>query len=175
MKEIWRDIKGYKKFYQVSNLGRVKSLGGRNGCKKRPIIMKCNNDKKERYHRVLFSKKGSVRRFMVHRLVAEAFIPNLKNKPIVNHKDGNKRNNRVDNLEWATLSEDSLHAFKLGLQKPKKGEESHFATVNRFQVQRIKLMWEIGGITQREIAKIFNVGKGCVESILQGKTWKHIT
>jgi hypothetical protein len=120
MQEIWKDIKNYEGYYQVSNLGRVKSL---------PKFHKTNNQycsigyyskerilkpTKKEYARVILNKKA----YSVHRLVAEAFIPNPNNYPIINHKDGNKQNNKVNNLEWCTQSHNQKEAYRIGLKKP---------------------------------------------------------
>lgn len=111
MQEIWKDIDNYIGKYQISNLGRVKSLP-RNGtiCSER--ILKIQKDRKG-YSYVSFHKK----KFKVHRLVAQAFIPNPTNKPEVNHIDENKENNIVENLEWNTSKENIAHSFKIGLRK----------------------------------------------------------
>lgn len=102
MNEIWKDINGYDGLYQVSNLGRVKSLN-------------YNHTRKEKirklhvvawgYLQVTLCKNGECKNPLVHQLVAEAFLPNPKNLPEVNHKDENKSNNCVDNLEWVTHKE----------------------------------------------------------------------
>ena len=108
MQEIWKDIPGFEGLYQVSNFGRVKSL---NYNKRK--IEKCLSIKRSFvYDIVCLSKHGLSKYLLVHRLVAEAFIPNPDNKEQVNHKDGNKRNNKVDNLEWATCKENILHSVK---------------------------------------------------------------
>ena len=91
MEEIWKDIKGFEGLYQVSNLGRVKSL-------RRNIISK--NRIARGYERVVLCINNSPKNYSVHRLVATAFIPNPDNLPQVNHKDENRTNNCVDNLEW---------------------------------------------------------------------------
>lgn len=96
-KEIWKDISGYEGLYQVSNLGRVKSLGNRSNHKK-PMIKSLQN--RNGYYSITLYKNSKTKTTGVHRLVAEAFIPNPDNLPEVNHKDENKLNNRVDNLEW---------------------------------------------------------------------------
>lgn len=97
--EIWKDVKGYAGKYQVSNFGRVKSLNYNNIGKSR--IMK-PNIYKTGYVSAGLSLNGKEKRFLIHRLVAEAFIPNPDNYPVVNHKDENTQNNRADNLEWCT-------------------------------------------------------------------------
>ena len=100
MNEEWRDIKGYEGLYQVSNLGRVKSFKDNNGnCREKILNYK---PKKDGYIQVKLFKNGTYRIFKVHRLVAESFIPNPDNYPIINHKDENKTNNTVSNLEWCT-------------------------------------------------------------------------
>lgn len=102
MKEIWKDITGYEGLYQVSNLGRVKSLFGWNGKEyyKRDKILKPFFQKD--YLRVSLFKKTKGSKYLVHRLVAETFISNPDNLPEVNHKDENPRNCEVSNLEWCT-------------------------------------------------------------------------
>lgn len=104
--EQWKDIKGYDGLYQVSNLGRVKSLKRKvwNGKKyytipEKPLKLGFNG----RYYHVRLSKAGAVKIYVVHKLVAEAFIPNPNNHPVINHKDENKTNNNVDNLEWCSI------------------------------------------------------------------------
>ena len=94
MNEIWVDIKGYEGQYQVSNTGYVKSI-------KRNRILKTTNVKG--YLQISLSDHGNIKKRLVHRLVAEAFIPNLDDLPYVNHKDENTMNNSVENLEWCTL------------------------------------------------------------------------
>lgn len=107
--EIWKDISGYPN-YKVSNLGRV-----RKDMPNYKIILKPWSSE---YNIVDLHKDGSSLSVTVHRLVAQAFIPNLENKPQVNHIDGNKLNNKVENLEWVTASENMVHAYRTGLCVP---------------------------------------------------------
>lgn len=116
--EIWKDIKGYEGKYQVSTLGYVKSLVMWTGDKyiKRDKILR-GVLYKNGYMYVGLSKDGKVKRFKVNRLVAEAFIDNPYNLPVTNHKNGDKTNNTVGNLEWTSYSENLKHAYKTGLRK----------------------------------------------------------
>ena len=97
-KEYWRPVLGYEGLYEVSNWGRVKSLP-RNGTVKYARILKPDTDK-DGYLYVVLSKNNKQKLFKIHRLVAEAFIPNPNNLPMINHKDENKQNNNAENLEW---------------------------------------------------------------------------
>src|SRR5690606_32510614 len=124
-------IKGFECSYQVSNIGRVRSLnrsvGGKNGTKKQLIGKIRKQDNFSNYYGVVLSNDTIIKRSYTHRLVAEAFIPNPENKPQVNHIDGNKENNNVENLEWATSSENNNHAYKNGLRKKRVGEKNHLS------------------------------------------------
>lgn len=113
--EIFRDIRGYENLYQVSNLGNVKSLNYKNKNIEHLLSQGINQFG---YKFVVLCKGNNQKNFRVHRLVADAFIPNPNNHKIVNHKDGNKQNNICDNLEWCTYSENLIHAYKNGLTKP---------------------------------------------------------
>jgi hypothetical protein len=118
MNEIWHPCVGYETHYEVSNFGNVRSvermvLHEEGGLKRNPSKVlkhgKCSNG----YLIVSFSVDSVKSNQSVHRLVARAFIPNESNKPQVNHKDGNKHNNHIDNLEWMTRSENGLHAYRV--------------------------------------------------------------
>lgn len=130
LSEYWHDVKGYEGLYQVSNLGRVKSIGGKSNHREN-IIMK--QQLILGYKCVGLTKKNQMKIKKVHRLVADAFLPKIKGKNQVNHIDGNKRNNCLYNLEWCDAKENINHAFKIGLKKNKKGIENK----NSIQVQMI--------------------------------------
>ena len=179
MVETWKDIKGYEGLYQISNLGRIKSLRKKiknNGAfGKRKIITK--NEKivssyknKDGYSVVQLYKNNKRKLKLVHRLVAEAFIPNPNNYPYVNHKDGNKANNCVDNLEWCNNSMNQLHAFSKGLQKC--GCDHAKAKLKYEDVLFIKN--NINKYQQTELAKMFNVSRKVIYQIKKGITYKNI-
>ena len=117
MQEIWKDIPGYSGKYRVSNLGNVMSRNYLNTGIDRPLVL---NKHHSGYIFVRLCNGAGVKQKnkTVHILVANAFIPNPLNKPCVNHIDGNKANNRVDNLEWVTYKENTEHAIKHGLRNP---------------------------------------------------------
>ena len=112
MKEIWKDVFGYEGTYQVSNLGNIKTFNWKNTGKER--VMRPAVDGSG-YLRTMLAKDGVNKTVKIHRLIAETFIDNPENKAEVNHIDGNKTNNRVDNLEWSTRAENINHAIKNGL------------------------------------------------------------
>lgn len=115
--EEWRDISGYVGLYQVSNLGRVKSLDREVPGKSNSVVNKKGKiltpQYSRRYWRVSLKGKFKAKNYTVSRLVAAAFIPNPESKPQVNHKSGNRNDNSVFNLEWVTLSENRRHAINV--------------------------------------------------------------
>ena len=134
MQEIWKDIKGFEGLYQVSNLGRVKSLTRKvktfNGFRtsKGQLLKPLKTNRG--YYRVDLKQKQKNKYVSIHRLVSEAFVPNPNNYRIVNHKDSNQANNNADNLEWCTQSYNVKYAYKYGNAKPtagcfKKGHNTH--------------------------------------------------
>ena len=155
--EIWKDIEGYEGLYQVSNKGRIKSLNYRHTGKEKILSSKPNSNG---YLRVYLYKNRKRNSFSVHRLVAEAFIPNYDNLSEVNHKDENKENNTVDNLEWC----DRKYNLNYGSRNErasisKKGKKN--------KLKRQILCVETGEIfdtSQDVINKMFN-GKGCSRNI----------
>jgi hypothetical protein len=115
-KEIWKDVAGFEGHYMVSSIGNVKSVdkkvkGGKSGLKlKKGKILKQITTYRG-YKRVSMSRDGKSKHFFVHRLMAIAFLENPENKPYINHKDGKKINNVIDNIEWCTPQENSIHLY----------------------------------------------------------------
>lgn len=129
-REIWKDIEGYEGLYQVSNIGRVRSLdmliNNHRGVYLKHKRIKAISNASGGYKSVCLSKKGKRKTCLLHILVAKAFIPNPLRKRTVNHRDCNKANNCVSNLEWATDSENIKHAFLHGLKKSPKAQIGKF-------------------------------------------------
>lgn len=177
--EIWKDVEGYEGRYQVSSLGNVKSLSrlvggkpGRGGSKKiNERVLKFGVGKTG-YLSVSLRDGSSSKGCYVHRLVAQAFIPNPENKPTVNHKNGIKSDNAAHNLEWSTFSENTQHGYKTGLLKCKKGE--YATNVKLTASQAVEIKYGHKGLLQREIAEIYGINKRTVGAIRQEKIWKHI-
>jgi len=152
MKEEWKSIKGFESYYEVSNFGNIKSITStklrtrnRPSTKKEKIFKQRLS--KEGYCRTALTVKNKVSYLQVHRIVAEAFIPNPNNYPVVNHIDGNKLNNHVSNLEWTTSSLNQKHAYDTGLKKKKINLEQ--------KLEIIELRKQ--GLTYYKIAEKYNV------------------
>lgn len=170
MKEVWLPIKDYEENYEVSNLGKIRSKTrktkfGRSYKIHKSQIIKTQPDK-DGYLKVNLSKNGKKKRMFVHRLVAETFIKNHENLPVVNHINGIKDDNRADNLEWCTRSENDLHAFKMGLRKPTNGGMNK--RVLQIDVKSNKPIKIFNSIKEASIALGCTVSN--LSSCLNGKT-----
>jgi hypothetical protein len=163
-KEIWKDVPEYEGLYLVSNLGRVKSLK----FGKEKILKPRENS--GGYMQVSLWEEGEGKLFKVHRLMMLVFIGESDLQ--VNHKNGIKVDNRLENLEYCTASQNQIHAYKNGLNKGLKGEKNGYSKLTRACVERIKYGHQ--GMTQREIAKIYGIAQQLVSIIRSGKSWKHI-
>ena len=158
----WKAIEGYP--YFVNRDGQVKS-----GYTKQLMSTLALNG--GGYNYVTLFGPLSKHNFMVHRLVALAFIPNPGCKDQVNHKDGDKRNNCADNLEWTTQFENMKHAVETQLSP--RGESSYLAKVTEEDVLNIRVA-AADGATAKELSKQYGLNSGAISGILLGKTWKHI-
>jgi hypothetical protein len=177
-KEIWKDIVGYEGLYQVSNLGRIKSFartwicGDRNSKKNKPETISKLHHNKQKYLQVWLCKNGEPKNFRVHRLVAQAFIPNPQNKKTINHINGVKDDNRVENLEWLTIQENLNHALINNLRVFAKGEKHGNSVLTKEKVLEIRKMQ--GSFTKMDIAKKFNVSHKTIRAVLNRSTWQHV-
>lgn len=125
---MWKNIKGYEEIYKISDKGEIWSKDrlciDKKGRKRFRKGMKLNPDiAPNGYYRITFSKNGKKVQKYLHRLIAEYFIPNPNNLPQVNHKDGNKLNCKIENLEWVTVQENVIHAYKNGLINRARGNK----------------------------------------------------
>lgn len=133
MKEIWKDIPGYEGLYQVSNYGRIKSLPRKTKNRFNNGLIKKLTLRNNGYFYVnLYNKEHNNKLFTIHRLVALTFIKNVNNLPCINHKDGNKQNNNVDNLEWCTYSFNERHAYKNLLKHPHRKKVNQYSLQNEY-------------------------------------------
>ena len=171
--ETWQDIEGYEGIYQVSDLGNVRSLDreladGRKlkGRPRKPV------PDKDGYSRVVLNKNGKQGNFPIHRLVAQAFIPNPDNKPEVNHTQGVKTDNRASELEWCTSKENTGHAMKTGLLNL-AGEGNGSAKLTEDDVQHIRWL-AAEGVKQGVLAREWGVGQGSISNVVNGRTWSHV-
>ena len=168
MVEIWKDIKGYEGLYQVSNIGRVRSLKRNNTDGK--ILKQCIN--KDGYLRVDLSKNNIKSTKRVHRLVAETFIDNAKNLPVINHKDENKTNNKVTNLEFCTHQYNSTYK-KINIRKGLAQRKPIVQLKNNIQIK----IWDSATSASKEL----RISRGNIVSVLKGKRkragnfeWKYV-
>jgi len=168
MEEIWKDVISYEGIYEVSNLGRVRSI---NTGRKKPLKPLLGNNG---YFKINLYKDKKMSAINIHRLVAIAFIINDGNKKQVNHIDGNKINNNVDNLEWVTDSENQKHSYDIGLKVGRKGTSHHNCKITEETVIKIRELWNTGEYVQREIAEIIGINTNNVWKIINGVRWKHI-
>ena len=163
-KEIWKDIPNYEGMYQVSNLGRVKSLK----FNKEKVLKPLPN--RRGYCKVILCKGGAQKQKSIHRLVLLAFVGESELE--VNHINGIKTDNSLENLEYCTRRENIRHACDTGLNVGTKGENHHNSKLTRACVERIKYGHQ--GITLQAIAKIYGISKQNVSDIRLEKAWKHI-
>lgn len=157
--EVWKEI---LPGYEVSTLGRIKShWKGKTHFMKLSLL--------HGYWHVGLMTDGKQKRYCVHRLVAQAFIPNPLNKPQINHINGVKTDNRVENLEWATASENTQHAYKNNLAK--SGEDNYLAKLTNAQALYVRENPD--NLIGRELAKKFGVDETVISLIQRGKAYKH--
>ena len=170
-KESWRDVVGYEGVYAVSNMGRVKRIERTNNYPAGHIL-KASSIRD--YPRVSLTRGAADRKSRtVHTLVAEAFLGMRPKGREVNHKNGNKADNRVCNLEWVTRSENALHAtYILKVPKP-KGEQHGHSKLTKLQILEMRKLRRQGWL-QSDLCEKFCMTQPAVSRILRGLRWGHV-
>lgn len=185
MNEIWKDVSGFEGYYQVSNLGRVKSYDR--------VITERGGITRKHYGRIIHHGlagcgyaqihlyvNGVQTVTYAHRLVAAAFIGPCPDGLEVNHKNGNKQDNRVENLEYVTRSENERHSYRVLGRTPSTnlkhgdGQDNTQAKLTDDQVRAIRSIYAGGKVTQNELAVRFGISQSSVSFIIHRKTWSHI-
>ncbi|AXF54621.1 NUMOD4 domain-containing protein [Salicibibacter kimchii] len=177
--ENWKDVSGYEGYYQVSDKGRVKSLdryvnkinGQRQFWKGKvkPFSVDKNGYLFTRLHKNHVAKNRRV-----SRLVAETFIRKPMTDEEVNHINGIKDDNRVENLEWCSSSENQQHAYRTGLNKNVRGHEHHMSKLTEQDVFDIKELYFNKTLNQNELSRLYGVGQVSISRIVNNKRWKHL-
>jgi hypothetical protein len=165
--EIWKDIDGFDK-YQISNFGRIRSLTKKSGGR---LLTPIKTNKG--YLTVRLYNESGYKQLKIHRLVALTFIDNPLLKEQVNHINGIKTDNNINNLEWVNNQENQIHAISLGLSKIEPGEKSRNVKLTQKQVDEIKSKYIYGkkGLSQ-ELSQEYNISTHSIRSIWYGNNWK---
>jgi hypothetical protein len=166
--ETWKNIIDYEGLYQVSNFGNVKSLGNEFTRKER--LLKLSPQSKG-YLTVVLQKNTTRKMVLVHRLVAEYFIPNIDNKPQVNHINGIKTDNRIENLEWVSHRENLNHAIENNLVL--KGDKNPTSKLKENEVIMIHNLLS-KGVCIKALSKKYNVSFGTISGIRSGRYWEYL-
>lgn len=168
--EEWKEIEGFDGKYFISTKGKVKSFSH-----KKPRILKPRISP-DGYVWYVLTINGKGKTMRANRLVAKAFIPNPENKNTVNHIDGNKKNNDVSNLEWATRREQMQHAYKLGLKKPVQGILQGNSVLTEKQVKEIRKIYKAHDkkFGMIPLAKKYNVSTSTIDKCVNRRSYKNI-
>ncbi|MFP7224882.1 NUMOD4 domain-containing protein [Priestia filamentosa] len=179
MQEVWKPVKGYEGMYEVSNKGNVKSVpreyinkvGARRTVKGQMLRF---FKTKEGYVRISLGINQKQKNYLVHRLVAETFLDNPDGKNEVNHKDANKENNAVDNLEWCTRVDNIRHSFANNLVFRDKGTERYNSKLDENKVREMRRLFETGNYRISEVARMFSVNRKTADNAIKKVTWQHV-
>jgi hypothetical protein len=170
--EEWCDVPEYDGKYQVSNLGRVRVMKKITSPRRKPLIRRPQVNTSG-YYSLSLSLNGKRSMASIHSLVAQAFLGERPEGYEVNHIDGNKLNNRVDNLEYCTRSQNIQHALRVGLIPKQAGANNHNAKLTEDDVREIRKTLA-SGVSIRETSRIFGVSDYPVGQIARGKHWTHL-
>lgn len=174
--ENWKEVTGYEGMYEVSDLGNVRSVDRfvvhtkSTGFRIQKGAIKKQGKNSDGYSTVVLFLKNKNKSYLVHRLIGIAFIPNPENKDTINHKDGNKSNNNLNNLEWNSHSENTKHAWRNGLISKKTGDTCNNRKLTSIQVSEIRKL--LPNNTHKKISEIYGVSRSAISAISIGQNWK---
>lgn len=169
----WKRVEGREPLTDVHPDGRVRKVCAKLGGVELRDFEFIPSISRGGYRYIVFREDGKQKNVYFHRVIADAFIPNPEGKPFVNHKDGDKGNNAVDNLEWVTQAENTQHAYASGLMTPLRGEDSPSAVLTNEKVREIKARLKAGE-TGTSLAEEFKVSTALISRIKSGQRWGHI-
>lgn len=169
---MWKPVYEYEGVYEVDDSGNIKRIAAARGAKPGRILKQTNHN--HGYLSVVLSNKNKKKSCLVHRIVYEAFFGPIPDNKEINHKDGNKKNNNINNLDCVTSTENNNHAVDIGLVN-NTGENNPMAKLTEDKVKKIKLLYKPREYGYKRIAKDVGVTWECVRDIVKGYTWKHIT
>lgn len=168
------DIPGFEGLYLINREGQVRSIPSppkKIGRKRTGALLKIILGRGG-YHQVTLRKDGKQNNYLVHRLIATTFIPNPDNKPTVNHKNSVRTDNSLQNLEWATYSENNKHAYLNGRNPSRFGEDHPGAKLTEDEVRQIRRLYMPRKITMKTLAGTFGVTPSVIHAIIERRTWK---
>lgn len=171
--EKWRQAVGFSDRYYVSNMGRIFTTSAHNKPNNPTIMKPARSFDKRRGSWEYCKTVLDSRTVVVHRVVATTWVPNPENKPFVNHINGNKADNRAENLEWCTTSENLLHAYRTGLEKKQLGQKHHAAKMTNEQVRQFKWEWAHDRkMSRKQYAEKLGVSEATIKDIIRGRSWR---
>lgn len=177
--EIWKPVKDYEDFYEVSNLGNIRTI-------ERYVVLPTHKYLKKQkqltqftdgrgyYHVKLYNGEGKPKSLTTHRVVASTFHQNPDNLPEINHKDSNKLNNREDNLEWCTKSDNIKHAYKFRDPSTYKGSGNKNSKLTEANVLELREEYSKNKTPYRILADKYGVGITLIGYIINRNTWRHV-
>lgn len=177
--EIWKSVKGYESYYEVSNLGRIRTieryiiLPTHKYLKKQKLLTQYE-DGRGYFHVKLYDGKGKPRSLTTHRIVATTFLNNPHNLLEINHIDHNKKNNNVDNLEWISRGDNIKHSYSFRDPRTYKGSGNKNSKLTEEAVVSIRNDYKSGETTYKQLASKYNVGATLIGYIINNRVWTHV-